>query len=179
MRIALSGNRFTRISTGFHVFYIYDVKYDETFGQMDISLYSETTKETHKERYFFLSKNGGEPNEKAISAFSYLAWVAMNDFDAEDVDPVELIGKRFTATVDHDEVQDANGQTKTYVRLNNKAAYADESRAFPWEDSELAANYKKAETKAEPAKAETKAETKAEPAKTEESSDDLLSMFGL
>lgn len=174
-RIALSASNFKRLPEGKHKLYIYDLKYDETFGQMDIYMYSETTGDTHRERYFLLGKDGSA-NENAIAAFSYTARVALNDFELEDIDPEELVGHRFYATAEH---QLSNG--KTYVRLNDKKADDQVPGDLPWETStfrtewlakKAPANEQKAEAPAAPAAPATT------PATGDASVEDLLAMLG-
>ena len=172
-RIALTSSNFKRIPEGIHTLYIYDVRYDETFGQLDLYFYSETTGDTHRERYFLLSKDGSEQNENAINAFSYTAHVALNDFEVDDIDPVDLIGHRIVAKVEH---QANNG--KTYVRLNEKAPYEGLATEYPWETSVFKTQWEaKTAKSAETAKAPASAPAPAPAAEENQSVDDLLAML--
>lgn len=169
-RITLTSG-FKRISEGEHAFYIYDCKYEESFGQLDLYLFSESTGETHLEKFFF-TKTNGEANEGALNAFSYLAKVALNDFECEEIDPVDLIGARFIGTIAY---QDVNG--KTYAHIGEKSVYDDRPRPFDWEGSEFGKNWMAKHKKAEEVPAETPAP--AAPAENPGSVDDMLAALGL
>lgn len=119
-RIGLMDNGYEPIAVGTHTFLIYDASYDETFGKIVINLVTADGK-THKENYSILKANN-TVNEGALSAFSYLARVALNDSDRDDVDVNELIGRYFTAEVTHDKQPSNNDPTKimTWVRLGSK-----------------------------------------------------------
>ena len=80
---------FALIPEGTYVFRIYEAKYDEEFGKIEIKLVNAAGM-THTERFSIKDKND-ELNEKALNAFSYFAKTAMNDFSLEDVDPSELV----------------------------------------------------------------------------------------
>ena len=61
--------------------------------------------------------------EKALNAFSFFAKNAMNDFDMEDVDPTELVGRYIRAEVIHNKVPSNKepGKMVTFVNLGDKA----------------------------------------------------------
>lgn len=112
---------FTLIPEGTYVFRIYDVKYDEDFGKLEIKLVNATGM-THTERFSIKNKND-ELNENALRAFSYFAKTAMNNFDLEDIDPEELIDHYIYAEVVHTTLpsnRDPN-KTITFANLGNKS----------------------------------------------------------
>lgn len=119
-RIALSKNTgFTLIPEGFHVFKVVDVdmsKYDG-FGKIEVKL--ETANgQKHSERFSLLNAKG-EVNEGALNAFSYFARTVLNDYKADDIDPVELVGHFIRAEVKHVESTTINERTgKPYVNIN-------------------------------------------------------------
>lgn len=114
-------NGFTVIPEGEHIFRIYDAKYDEDFGKIEIKMVTANGS-THIERYGILNQNG-EYNEKALNAFSYFAKTALNSFDIEDVDPSELINHYVRAEVVHVKAPSTKDPTKTvtFVNLGDKS----------------------------------------------------------
>ena len=114
-------NGFTVIPEGEHIFRIYDAKYDEDFGKIEIKMVTANGS-THIERYGILNQNG-EYNEKALNAFSYFAKTAPNSFDIEDVDPSELINHYVRAEVVHVKAPSTKDPTKTvtFVNLGDKS----------------------------------------------------------
>lgn len=123
-RIKLSsGSGFTLIPEGFHVFKIVGVdmsKYD-SFGKIEVKM--ETANgQKHSERFSLLN-NKGEVNEGALNAFSYFARTALNDYKAEDIDPVEMIGHYIRAEVKHvvsDKINERTGKPYVNVNLGDK-----------------------------------------------------------
>lgn len=111
---------FTLIPEGTYVFLIYDVKYDEEFGKLEIYLVNAQNM-THTER-FSLIGNDGEPNEKALNAFSFFAKTALNRYDMEDVDPQELVGHYIEAEVTHTQSPSTKypGRMNTFANLAGK-----------------------------------------------------------
>lgn len=121
---------FVIIPEGEYVFRIYDVRYDEAFGKIEIMLVNAQGA-THTERFSIKDKND-EFNEKALNAFSYFAKTAMNDFGLEDLDPENLINHYIRADVIHTQVpsnKDPN-KTITFANLGDKAP-ADEFDTEP------------------------------------------------
>lgn len=114
-------NGFTVIPEGEHIFRIYDAKYDEDFGKIEIKMVTANGS-THIERYGILNQNG-EYNEKALNAFSYFAKTVLNNFDIEDVDPAELINHYVRAEVVHVKAPSTKDPTKTvtFVNLGDKS----------------------------------------------------------
>lgn len=125
-RIPLTSG-FTIIPEGSYIFKIVNAIYDEKFGKLEIKLETNNGLK-HTETYRLLDKNGN-PNDGALAAFSVLATCALQDNTREDVDPAELIGRFFGATVAHDvqPSRDNPNKTVTFVRLNDKT----ESDGFP------------------------------------------------
>lgn len=111
---------FNRIPEGEYIFYIYAVDYNEEFGRMAISLITADGKK-HTER-FYMKDMSGNPVDRAMSNFSYLAKCALNDFDVEEIDHTDIIGHYFKATVAYDVRPDKNDptKTKTYTNLTEK-----------------------------------------------------------
>lgn len=118
-RIAI--NRiFTPCPEGEHIFRVYKVEYKEEFGKLTIGLVNAKG-DTVTENYSLLL-NDGSPNDKAYAAFAFFAKTALNDFDREEVDPVELVDRYIKATVSHT-VVDSNkedGKKVTFVNLGDK-----------------------------------------------------------
>ena len=119
-RIPMTGG-FQIMPEGEQVLKITKAEYDEDFGKLIFTL--ENVKgQTCQERFSLLNVDG-TPNEKAMGAFSFFAKNVMNDFDMEDVDPVELVGHFIKAEVVHSKVPSRNDPTKTmtFVNLGNKS----------------------------------------------------------
>ena len=119
-RIPMTGG-FQTIPEGVHVLKIIDAQYDEDFGKAIFTL-ANSKGATCREQ-FSLLKNDNTPNEKALNAFSFFAKNAMNDFDMEDVDPSELIGRYIRAEVIHNKVPSTKDPAKmmTFVNLGDKS----------------------------------------------------------
>ena len=117
-RISLTSG-FTIIPEGSYVFKITSVDYKEAFGKLEIHLETEDGQK-HCERYSLLKSNG-EPNDGAYNAFSFFAKSAMNDFDLDDIDPQDLVGKFIECDVEHDVQPNRNDPSKTvtFVHLKN------------------------------------------------------------
>jgi hypothetical protein len=109
---------------GEQVLKITAAEYDEDFGKAIFTL--ENAKGQSCQERFSLLNQDGTPNEKALGAFSFFAKTALNDFDIEDVDPVELIGHFIKAEVVHNKVPSRTDPTKmmTFVNLGNKSPAA-------------------------------------------------------
>lgn len=118
-RIPMTGG-FQIIPEGEHVFKITGAEYDEEFGKAVFTL--ETAKRQTVQERFGLLNQDNTPNEKALSAFSFFAKTALNDFDIEDVDPVELIGHYIKAEVVHNQVPSNKDPNKmlTFPNLGKK-----------------------------------------------------------
>ena len=119
-RIPMTGG-FQVIPEGEQVLKITAAEYDEDFGKAIFTL-TNVKGQTCQERFSLLNQDGS-PNEKALNAFSFFAKNAMNDFDMEDIDPVELIGHYIKAEVIHNKVPSTKDPTKmmTFVNLGSKS----------------------------------------------------------
>lgn len=114
-------NGFVLIPEGEYIFRIYDAKYDEEFGKIEVKMVNAQGA-THTERFSIKDAND-EFNEKALNAFSYFAKTAMNDYGLEDVDPEELIDHYICAEVVHTvlpSTKDPN-KTVTFANLGDKS----------------------------------------------------------
>lgn len=119
-RIPMTGG-FQIMPEGEQVLKITAAEYDEDFGKAIFTL-TNAKGQTCQERFGLLNQDGS-PNEKALGAFSFFAKNAMNDFDMEDVDPTELVGRYIRAEVIHNKVPSTKDPTKmmTFVNLGNKS----------------------------------------------------------
>ena len=119
-RIPMTGG-FQMMPEGEQVLKITAAEYDEDFGKAIFTL-ANAKGQTCREQFSLLNQDGS-PNEKAMGAFSFFAKTAMNDFDIEDVDPVELVGHYIKAEVIHRTQPNRNDPTKTvtFVNLGNKS----------------------------------------------------------
>ena len=119
-RIPMTGG-FQIMPEGEQVLKITNAEYDEDFGKVVFTL-ANVKGQSCQERFNLLNQDGS-PNERALNAFSFFAKTAMNDFDMEDVDPTELVGRYIKAEVIHNKVpsnQDPT-KTKTFVNLGSKS----------------------------------------------------------
>lgn len=107
---------FTLIPEGEYVFFIEDVKYDESFGTIDVKLITKTGLK-YTEHFSLMDKNG-EANEKALNAFSYFAKTALNDFTLTDIEHTDLIGHYIRATIVHTEMASRKDPNKTVTFAN-------------------------------------------------------------
>lgn len=117
--ISLSAG-FEPIPEGVHIFKITKVEYNPDFGKMLVTMKTKAGK-THIEKFGLLDKKG-EPNPGAMSAFSYFAKAAMNDFDLEEIEEQDLVGHYIKATVEHNIVESNKtpGKMLTFVQLGDK-----------------------------------------------------------
>ena len=119
-RIPMTGG-FQTMPEGEQVLKITKAEYDEDFGKAIFTL--ENAKgQTCLERFSLLNQDN-TPNEKALNAFSFFAKTAMNNFDLEDIDPTELVGRYIRAEVIHNKVPSNQDPTKmkTFVNLGSKS----------------------------------------------------------
>ena len=117
--IGLTTGQFTLIPEGTHVFKIVDATYDD-FGILLIKMQTRAGL-SHTERFTLIGENG-EPNQKAINAFSYFAHTALDDFSLTQIDHTDLIGKFIQCDVTHDPRPSTKDPSKTvtFVRLGDK-----------------------------------------------------------
>ena len=112
---------FALIPEGTHVFRIYDAKYDEEFGKIEVKLVNAAGI-THTERFSIKDKND-ELNERALNAFSYFARTATGDFSSNDIEVTDLIDHYIRAEVVHTKLpsnKDANKMV-TFANLGDKS----------------------------------------------------------
>ena len=110
---------FAFVPEGTHVFRIYNVEYDQTFGKVVVHLVTAKGI-THRE-YFGLIGKDGAMNEGACNKFSFFAKTALNNFALSEIDHTDLVNHFIKATVAHTVVDSTTepGKTKTFVNLNN------------------------------------------------------------
>ena len=118
-RIPMTGG-FQIMPEGEQVLKITKAEYDEDFGKAIFTL-ANAKGQTCQERFNLLNQDN-TPNERALNSFSFFAKTAMNDFDLEDVDPMELVGRYIRAEVIHNKVPSNQYPTKmkTFVNLGRK-----------------------------------------------------------
>ena len=119
-RIPMTGG-FQIMPEGEQVLKITSAEYDEDFGKVVFTL-ANVKGQTCREQFSLLNQDGS-PNEKAMNAFSFFAKNAMNNFDMEDVDPVELIDHYIKAEVIHNKVPSNKepGKMVTFINLGDKS----------------------------------------------------------
>lgn len=105
---------------GKYIFLITDVKEDEDFGKIEITLETKEGKK-HRER-FSLKTADDEWTEGALNAFSYFCKTATQDWESEEIDPQSLVGCYIKAEVEHTVVQSNKGagKTVTFANLGDK-----------------------------------------------------------
>ena len=119
MRIPMRDG-FSNIPEGEYVFRIYEVNHNENFGKIEVKLIN--AKGQTMTVKFTLMDSHGAYNDRALSAFSYFAKTAMNDFDMEDVEPKDLVNHYIRAEVVHNKKpsnKDPN-KTVTFANLGDK-----------------------------------------------------------
>ena len=115
--IQLSNTGYTRIPEGWHTFEVIESDYNEDFGKLTITLKTENGLE-HKETFTLINAMG-EPNEKAINAFTMFAKNCMNDFSLKEVDEQDLIGRKLRGRIEYVEGTRINPKTgKNYVNIS-------------------------------------------------------------
>lgn len=105
---------------GKHIFRIYKVTYDETFGKLVVYMVNAKGI-THIEKFSLMSNNG-EMNEKACNAFSFFAKTALNNFQLDAIDHTDLINHYIGGEIVHSKVPSTNepGKTMTFANMNEK-----------------------------------------------------------
>lgn len=119
MRIPMRDG-FSNIPEGEYVFRIYEVNHNENFGKIEVKLINAKG-QTMTEKFTLMDSHGAY-NDRALSAFSYFAKTAMNDFDMEDVEPKDLVNHYIRAEVVHNKKpsnKDPN-KTVTFANLGDK-----------------------------------------------------------
>lgn len=133
MRIKLNKGGFNALPKGWYTFKVIEVddsKYSK-FGKLAIKLQTADGRE-HVET-FTLTKPNGEVNEGAINALSYFAHTCLNDFQVEDFDTDELVGRFIRAEIVHTKSDKINEKTgKPYINVN----LGDKEPALGFEDGD-------------------------------------------
>ena len=107
---------FTICPEGRHIFRIYKVTYDETFGKLTVHMVNAQGI-THIERFSLMGANG-EMNDKACNAFSFFAKTALNNFSLEAIDHTELMGHYIGGEIVHTKLPSTNDPKKTVTFAN-------------------------------------------------------------
>lgn len=110
---------YTPIPEGIATFKVVTATYDADFGKVEIELITETGKK-QTERFGLLNQQG-QINEGGNNAFGYFARAILDDFETEDIDMDDLVGRYFTAVVKHDVKphRDDPTRTVTWIKLND------------------------------------------------------------
>ena len=118
-KIKLSAG-FSILPEGTHVLKITSVDYKEAFGKLEIHMENQKGQK-HTER-FSIIRADGSVNDGALGAFSFFAKTAMNDFDLEEIDHDDLVGRFMECEVTHEKVPNKNDPSKTltFTRLGDK-----------------------------------------------------------
>ena len=116
----LSEGGFSIIPEGEHIFKITDVKWDEDFGKLEITMETSNGYK-HIERFSLINQEG-EINEKANNAYSFFARTALNNPSLDEIEHTDLIGCYMAAVVTHvvkPSTKDP-AKTVTFVQLGDK-----------------------------------------------------------
>lgn len=110
---------FSLLPEGTYIFKIDEVIYEEDFGKVEIKMTNSKGRK-HTERFKLLNQLG--TNETAMKMFSFFAKTALNDFDREDIDPDELVGKYIELDIIHKKVESNQnpGEYITFVNSQGK-----------------------------------------------------------
>ena len=105
---------------GRHIFRIYKVTYDETFGKLVVYMVNAKGI-THIERFSLMSANG-EMNDKACNAFSFFAKTALNNFSLEEIDHTDLVNRYIGGEIVHTKTPSRTepDKTVTFANMNEK-----------------------------------------------------------
>ncbi|MBT9168843.1 MAG: hypothetical protein DDT19_02191 [Syntrophomonadaceae bacterium] len=108
------------IPEGRYIFRIVKCTYDKDFGKLEIDLVTANGYR-HTERFTLLGQDG-EINEKAQAAFTFFARTALDDYNLEEVDHLDLVGCYLKCDVEHQVLPSKRepGKTVTFTRLVNK-----------------------------------------------------------
>lgn len=112
---------FAPVPEGTHVFRIYNVDYNPTFGKLVVHMV--TAKGTTHREYFSLMKQDGTMNDGACNAFSFFAKTTLNNFELEEIDHTDLVNHYIKADVAHEQTPSKKDEGKmvTYAKLSNFA----------------------------------------------------------
>ena len=101
-------------------------EYDMDFGKVKINLVNERGESMQNN--FNLLNSDGTNNDGALKAFSYFARVAVGDWDRDDVEDTEMIGRfiRGDISVREGENKNKNGETMKFANLDKVYMTQDE-----------------------------------------------------
>lgn len=116
------GNSFAILPEGQTILQISKVVYKQAFNKIEVTLVNKEGT-SHTER-FMLNNDGG------LKAFSYFAHKAVNDWENEEVDTDELIGKFLRCNVVHTQIESNKEAGKMLTFANLK----DYEPATGWDD---------------------------------------------
>lgn len=120
-KIKLAKSEFSIIPEGEHVFKVTKCTYDEDFGKLEVEL-TTASGQKHIER-FSLINDLGEINEGAQKAFSFFAKTCLNNYNLDEIDTDDLVGRYIKAEVIHRKEpsnKDPN-KTVTFINLGDKS----------------------------------------------------------
>jgi len=120
-KIKLTKSEFSIIPEGKHVFKVTKCTYDEDFGKLEVEL-TTASGQKHIER-FSLINDLGEINEGAQKAFSFFAKTCLNNYNLDEIDTDDLVGRYIKAEVIHRKEpsnKDPN-KTVTFINLGDKS----------------------------------------------------------
>jgi len=120
-KIKLTKFEFSIIPEGEHVFKVTKCTYDEDFGKLEVEL-TTASGQKHIER-FSLINDLGEINEGAQKAFSFFAKTCLNNYNLDEIDTDDLVGRYIKAEVIHRKEpsnKDPN-KTVTFINLGDKS----------------------------------------------------------
>ena len=107
------GNSYEVLPEGKTILQITKVVYKQAFNKIEVTLVNRDGI-SHTER-FMLNTDGG------LKAFSYFAHKAVNDWENEEVDTDELVGKFLRVDVVHNRIESSKeaGKMLTFANLKN------------------------------------------------------------
>lgn len=117
-------NSYRKIPEGHYVFGIYEVHYDQEYGEVKLKVVNNAGY-VKQLRYQLLDSNG-EVNEIQASTLSRVAQNALNDFESEEFDEQQLPGKYFEA-----DVKWSQGKGKNANRTFDNIYPTDPADGFP------------------------------------------------
>jgi hypothetical protein len=108
------------IPEGEHIFRIYGVDYEPTFGKLVIHMVNAQGMTLHER--FSLLDNNNEPNTRAYNALSIFAKNALNNFKLDEIDHTDLIDRYIKCEIVHNVSPSTKepGKTTTFVNTGKK-----------------------------------------------------------
>lgn len=162
--ITMTGG-FAIVPEGTHVFRIYNVDYDPTFGKLVVHMVTAKGI-VHRER-FSLMRQDGSMNEGACNKFSFFAKTALNDFTLAEIDHSDLVNHYIKCKVIHNQSESTKevGKMVTFANIDEYSV----ANGFEETPTEKALTLGTTPTSAAPTPA---------PAPAENKSVDLASLLG-